>query len=222
MATLSRGKTLFLTVTLISITAHAQDTGWYAGAGVGSSHIQVYRASWFGVGAWEEGPGDTATPIFGGYRSSDHLAVELSHLPEGDLEWRERGTPISGLPGYYDSSTVLSASALQLSVLGILPFANGWDAYLKGGVSWYRADAAQNVADAFGGAALTRSDSTSDAGFLLGLGVGASLTEHWRVRLEYQFYSIDRALINVENNDDPTVDTWIFGIDHRFSRSGQP
>jgi opacity protein-like surface antigen len=219
-----------LAAALPPATAAAQDSsGWYAGVGAGTSHVEVYRGTlfgletgtWLGVGMWEEGPGDSATLIYGGYRLSDHLALDLTYLAESDLGWREQGALIDGLPGYYDSRTTLSTSALQLSAVGILPFLNIWDAYLKGGVSWYRADARQTVADYYSGEELVRSIDLNDIGLLLGLGIGASFTDNWRVHLEYQFFWIDNALVNVEAEGDPTVDTWFFGVDYRFGSGRQ-
>ena len=202
--------------------ARAQETnGWYAGIGVGSSHIEVYRDNWFGLGTWQEGPGDGTALLLGGYRFGDHVAIEATYVAETDLEWREAFTPVGGLPGLYDSTTVLSTSAMQLSALGILPFADIWDVYVRGGVSWYRADADQRIDDGFGGPTVTRSDHASGADMLLGVGIRASPREGWRVRLEYQFYSIDHALLNVDDGE-PTVDTWFLGVDYSFGGTGTP
>jgi len=211
-----------LPAVLLTGAANAQDArGWYAGVGAGSSHVEVYRGSWLGYGGWEQGSGDTAMFAFGGYRLGDHLALDLTYLPERELEWWEPDAFVPGLSGYYDSQTVLSTSALQLSVVGILPFLDIWEAYLKGGLSWYDADGQQILTDYFSGEELRRSSSASDAGFNVGLGLGVKLTENWSVRLEYQFFSIDDALINVDSDGDTTIDSWIFGIDYRFGARGR-
>lgn len=213
---------LSLALTLGSADTRGQESsGWYAGIGVGSSHIEVYRDNWFGLGVWEEGPEDGTALLLGGYRLGDHVAIEATYLSETDLEWRESLTFVGDLPGLYDSSTVLSTSALQLSALGILPFARIWDVYVKGGVSWYRADADHRIADSFGGPTVRRSENASGADMLLGVGIRASPRESWRVRLEYQFYSVDRALLNVDDGD-PTVDTWFLGVDYGFGGAGRP
>lgn len=214
--------TVTLAAALLSETVQAQDVdGWYAGAGAGTSHVEVFRGTSAGFGEWEAGPSDGATLVFGGYRVNDHLAFDVTYIPQRDLEWREEGVLASGLPGYYDSRTVLSTSALQVSALGILPFEDIWEAYLRGGVSRYRAGAAQRVTDHFSGEERVQSRDMSDAGLLLGLGIGVALSQNWRVRLEYQFAWIDHALIDVEEEGDPTVDTWFLGFDYRFGSNGR-
>lgn len=223
LAGYSRLMVPFLALTLGSVDASAQEyDGWYAGVGVGSSHIEVYRHGWFGLGYWEEGPGDGTALLLGGYRFGELLAIEAAYLSESELEWRETNAFDAGLAGVSESTTVLSNSALQLSVLGILPFANIWDVYLRGGVSWYRADTEQRVTDGSGGPPLVRLDNASNSGLLLGFGIRAAPRENWRIRLEYQFYSIDRSLLNIDGGDDPSVDAWLFGIDFGFGGSATP
>lgn len=190
---------------------------WYAGIGAGSSHVEVYRGSptLFGD-AWEAGAGESASLIFGGYRLNRHVAFDLAYVAERDLVWREQGAVVDGLPGFYDSRTALSTSALQLSLLGMLPFRDVGEVYLRGGVSRYRAAISQSLTDYFGGEEVSRSMTASDTGFLLGLGVAAALSERWRARLEYQVTWIDHTLVNVEQEGDPTVDTWFLGFEYRF------
>ena len=127
------------------------------------------------------------------------------------------------MPGvFFESSAVMDTSALQLSAVGILPFAQIWEAYLKAGLSWYRADAAQHLIDSFGGQEIRRSINVDDTGYLLGLGIGATLAEFWHIRLEYQFFEIDHRLINVDDNSDPTVDTWFLAVEYRFGSNTGP
>ena len=181
-------------------TALAQDPrGWYAGVGAGISHVEVYRGGWGDL--WEGGPSDSAFLISGGYRFLDYLALDLGYLHTNGLEWR---------------SVVMDISALQLSAVGILPFAQIWEAYVKGGVNWYRADAAQNLSDFSGGQQIRRSINVNDTGYLLGFGIGATLAEFWHIRLEYQSFEIDHGLINVGDNSDPAVDTWFLTVEYRF------
>jgi opacity protein-like surface antigen len=198
--------------------ASAQGVGeWYAGVGVGSAHIEVYRGSWFGYGAWEAGDSDTALLAYGGYRLTRNFALDISYFTPADLKWREEGAYVEDLPaGFYDSRTSLTTSALQLSVVGILPFASRWEAYLKGGVSAYKSDGTQTLTDLLTNEVVSRTLGGSKTGFLLGMGIAVTPEDQWRFRFEYQLFYIDHALINVGPYSDPTLDTWMFGADYRF------
>ena len=199
----------------------AQDIGkWYGGIGVGGTHIEVYRAGWYGFGTWEAGPADSALLAYGGYRLTEHFAIDVAYLMPSDVDWRENGAYVEDLPeGVYDSRTSLSTSAVQLSLVGILPFAERWEVYLKGGVSAYTSEGTQTLKDYYTDEVLYRPLDGSGTGFLLGVGIGVTPSERWHFRLEYQFFYIDHALINVGPQDDPTLDTWVFGIDYRFGAS---
>ena len=204
---------------MLTATARAQYTdGWYTGVAAGSSHIEVYRGGWLGLGWWEKGPSEAASLVFGGYRLNEHLAFDLSYLRAGDLAWHEQGAAVTGLPGIYDTTTVMGTSAFQLSALGILPFARIWEVYLRGGASWYSVEAIHQAIDYYDGQEFHRSVAADDAGILLGLGIGATLSEHWHVWVEYQTFDIYPELINVDERDSATVDTMILGVDYRFGR----
>ena len=215
-ANMGAGVGLIALLTTAASQAQELASPWYAGIELGSSHVEVYRASWIGFGTWETGPSDSALQVVGGYRFNDHFAVELSYLPARTLEWREQSARVSGLPGTYDSLTSLSISALQLKALGIWPFAEIWDVYVAGGLSSYRADADQTITDFASELQWNRSTSTSATDLVLGIGIGVTVATRWRLRAEYQFFFIDNRLINVEADGDPTVDSWVFGVDYRF------
>ena len=214
------GAALLVTSLVMGIStapARAQyGDGWYAGIAAGNSNIEVYRGGWFGFGFWEEGPSEASSLVFGGYRLNEHLAFDVSYLRAGDLVWYEQDAIVTGLPGIYDTTTVMDTSAFQLSALGILPFARIWEVYLRGGASWYSAAAMQEVVDYYDGQEFHRSFEADDRGFLLGLGVGVTFSERWHVWLEYQYFDIQPELINVDQRDSATVDTMILGVDYRF------
>lgn len=202
---------------LFAETGDAQPRdGWFAGIAAGNSHVEVYRDSWFGWGTWEEGPSDPASLLFAGYRLNEHIAFDVGYLRAGSLEWREDNAVVTGLPGIYDTQTVMDTSAIQLSALGILPFARIWEVYLRGGVSWYAIDAFQEATDRYAGQEFVRSLTMDDRGYLLGIGIGAAIVERWHVWMEYQFFDIDHELVNVDETDSATVDTVILGVDYRF------
>lgn len=199
-------------------SATAQEGGdWYGGVGVGSAHIEVYRGSLYGLGAWEAGASDSALLAFGGYRLTRHFALDIAYLAPADVKWREDAAYVEDLTtGFYESRTSLSTSAIQLSLVGILPFATIWEAYAKGGISAYKSEGTQTLTDYITGEVLSRPLSGSKTGLLLGLGIGVTPAEKWRFRFEYQLFYIDSTLINVGPDNDPTLDTWVFGIDYRF------
>lgn len=218
-----RGLKIFVALAGLG-TAHsvaAQESGeWYGGIGVGNAHIEVYRGTLYGFGAWEAGASDSTLLAYGGYRLTKHFALDVAYLMPTNLEWREDGAYIEDLStGAYESRTSLSTSAIQLSLVGILPFATRWEAYLKGGISAYESEGTQALTDFFTDEVLYRPLSGSNTGFLLGLGIGVTPKEKLRFRFEYQLFYIDNALINVGPENDPTLDTWMFGIDYRFGEA---
>ena len=124
----------------------------------------------------------------------------------GTLGWDQSQVYIPALLDVYNMDIDLDVSAVNASVLGILPFARIWEAYLRGGVAYYDADAKQRLTPSFGGETVSCSVSESGAELLFGLGIGVTFFDRAHLRLEYQTFFIDEDLLGAEG-DTASVDT---------------
>jgi Outer membrane protein beta-barrel domain len=198
------------------------ETGFYFGAGAGGSNVSV--TDWNNNGHndccdyyYQDGDGDTAFVGHVGYRFLPYLAVEVGYLDSGNPRWNENGVFIGELGDFFNLSVDLKKlEATQVSVLGILPFASIWEAYVRGGVAYWSADADQTAIGTFNGALFRRSVNKSDAGFLFGVGIGATPLPHWHFRVEVQTYSIDQDLLG--GYGDASVDSALFEAEYRFGK----
>ena len=188
----------------------AETDGWYAGLSSSDTHVEVYR----GLG-WEAGGEQHGLSARGGLLVNDHFAVEFGAMHAANLQWSEYSATVPGLPTGADGHTTFDASALQVSAMGILPWGEIFDAYLKVGIAAYRASGHLTLVS-WNGSSLSRSVHDSGTGHLLGLGLGATVTEKWHVSVEYQYYGIDGDFLGVPASDDPTIDSFSIGVDYRF------
>ena len=106
----------------------------------------------------------------------------------------------------------------QASVLGILPFADIWEVYIRAGAEFSHAQANQHLVRAFDGAVVDRSMNNDDTQFLFGIGGGVSPTPAWHFRIELTTVPIDNELVN--SNDDASIDNFKLEVRYRpFARS---
>jgi len=186
---------------------------WYAGLSSSDTHVEVFRG--FG---WEAGGERHGLSARGGLLVNDHFAVEFGAMHAGNLEWSEYSPSVPGSPtDGGEGRATFDASALQVSAMGILPWGEIFDAYLKVGIAAYRASG-QLMLVPWTGSSLSRSVHESGTGHVLGLGLGATVTKNWHVIVEYQYYGIDGAFLGVPSSDDPTIDSFSIGVDYRFGR----
>lgn len=197
--------------------------GFYFGAGVGGSQVSV--TNWdhnnndncccCGDYGEETSDGDSAFSVHAGYRFMPYLAVEVGYVDSGNPEWNENQVYVPRLNDvFYNQVDFEKLDAAEVSVLGILPFLNIWEAYLRLGAAYWSADTNQLLVRRFDGAPFRRSFNESDTGFLFGIGVGASLTPHWHLRFEFQSYTTDEDLVN--SNGDASTDSMLFEVQYRL------
>ena len=197
--------------------------GFYVGGGVGWGNVSVedddyyYDDCCYYYGAdWDDGEEDVGFGLHMGYRFQPYFAAELAYLDAGKPEWDHRDVYVPELGDYADTEVALDVQAAQLSGLAILPFAGIWEAYARLGVAYWWADADQAVYPLFEDAYYTRSIDDEGTSFLFGIGVGASPTPMWHIRLEFQSFPIDEELL-VENGD-TTIDTFLLEAQYRFGQ----
>jgi hypothetical protein len=210
-----------LVAALVSVGVAAQPeppqeiSGFYAGAGVGSTEPASYNNDYW-YSDVESGSSATSATLFAGYRVNRYVAVEAAYLDAGDVGWRESLVYVPDFLGVYNTDIDLDVSATQVSVSGILPFANIWEGYLRGGVAFWEADGTQQFTPSFGGPVVRRSVSDSGSGFLFGIG--------GRVRLLPQLpqlgsgLDVDEDLFAIDD-DSGTMDTFLLALQYRFGGS---
>jgi len=215
---------LFIGGMVVVLQAFASgEPGFYVGAGLGSSNVSV--TDWNDNDHnndccndnyyYQNGDADTAVSAYVGYRFMPYVAVEVGYLDSGQPQWNENGVYIGELGDFYNLSVDLTKlEAAQVSLLGILPFASIWEAYVRGGAAFWSAEAHQIAIGTFSGAVFRRSVNKDDVGFLFGLGIGATPVPHWHFRLEVQTYSIDKDLLGGYGN--ASTDTILFEAQYRF------
>ncbi len=154
---------LIVAVFLLGATtppAHAQDNGWYVGAGSGSSDDK---------GLVEE---ENGFKVFGGYRLNKRLALEAAVVQLGEFgaeEFTRQGT--------------------AWEVLGMLPVGKHFELFGKGGLFIWSVTVEEfQCRNIFGSTVCDEFDSMTDDGIGLTYGVGANIhfTRRWGARLEWE------------------------------------
>jgi opacity protein-like surface antigen len=195
----------------LSLPAQAGEPNtWYVGASTTDSHVEVYR----GLG-WEPAGDERGFSLLGGWHVNRRFAVELGALRAGDLQWSEF---FADVPGYLTAHTTFDTTALQASGVVTFQWGDTVEAYLKAGLAHYRIDGRQVLDTLQTRSALTRDVEASGSDYLLGAGIGFKATPRWRVRIEYQYFAIDRDFLGVRGRDDPSIDTFAIGLDYQLGR----
>jgi OOP family OmpA-OmpF porin len=157
---------LGLTAAAFSLPAAAQ---FYAGGGLGQSKFKD-ELSCEGVGSpFSCDDKDTSFKLFGGYQVNRNFAAEATYQDFGKAK-------ISGL----GANAELKSYALDVSALGMLPFANQFAAYGRLGLYYASTDGSSNVGV---------NASESNTGLTYGIGLQWDPMPKLGVRLEYQIYN---------------------------------
>lgn len=203
---------------LVTGTASAQEA-WYTGVTLDNARISVARAG--DAFSYDLGSSAFGYALRGGVHITKHIGVDFALQHTSELEWTEPLATVSGVPGLYDNHVTLDTNDLQISGVGILPFAKIWEGFVRLGVDFQRHSGQQVLTSPFGGAPLlTRSISGDDITYVTGVGIGVTVGHDWHLRLEFQSLGLDESIIGVSDNGDAFA--WVtnvaFGIERRFGR----
>ena len=160
----------FLTVALLagavlaSAPALAQDSGWYAGGGLGQA---MHDVDCTGTTSCDDK--DAAWKIFGGYQFNRNLGVEFGYTNLGKAS-----------AGDAVSTTTFKTKGFEVLAVGTFPINQQFEVYGKAGLFRWNLDAKDTV---FG----SLSESGTDLTF--GLGVKYNFTKTVGARLEWQRYN---------------------------------
>ncbi len=194
---------------LAAVSAHAAEPeSWYVGASTDNTHAEVYR--W---GFWQMGGEERGLSVRGGWQFSEHFAVELAAAGAGDLLWTEY---LIDDPDGITAHTAFDTTALQVSAVGSMHWGQLFEGYVKAGLAQYRLDGRQVLDDLFTDTVVTRDVSASGSDYLLGAGLAIKPSPLWRVRVEYQYFGIDRDFLRARG--DPSIDSFSIGVDYQLPR----
>jgi hypothetical protein len=209
-----------LVLSLGPLAARAQPTpGFYGGAGIGLANFSVEEDDnndccyyTYGFPDYEDGDESAATTLNFGYRVNRYLAAEFAYF-DSTLEWQQSLVYLPVLNDVDNNFVDVDLSASQFSAAGILPFANIWEAYARGGFTYWQGDSSQvlvRVSDS----SLTRRDfDESGTSFFFAAGMAVSPKPAWQLRLEFQVFGVDRDVIGASGST--TVNTIMFGFQFR-------
>jgi opacity protein-like surface antigen len=183
---------------------------WYVGGSTDSTHVEVYR----GLG-WEPGGGERGFSVIAGYQLNRRFSLELGALRATDLQWTEH---LANITGGITAHTTFDTTALQASAVTTFHWGPTVEAFLKVGLAQYDVGGQQVLDTLQVRNASTRDVSASGSDYLLGGGIAIKATPQWRVRLEYQWFGLDRDFLGVRGGDDPSIDTLAIGVDYRLRR----
>jgi hypothetical protein len=186
--------------------------GFYAGGGVGWSNVSVETSDDAFFPDYLTGEDDTAFELHFGYRIGRYMAAEFAYLETGP-DWDETFY-VPELEAVYRDVVDLDVRAAELGIVGVLPFARVWEAYLKGGIAFWEADADQTETRLPAGATTTRSMHDSGTQLLIALGVGANLSPAWHLRFEAQSFGIDRDLVLARGRT--SIETMLFAAQFKL------
>jgi OOP family OmpA-OmpF porin len=156
-----------------ALPAAAQDSvmsGFYAGGSLGRSEARDVCDDLAGGGVSCDDK-DTAWRLFGGYRITPNLAVELGYTDLGEVSASGAG-----------ESASVEARALEATGLGMLPLSPAMSLYAKAGV--YRGEVDGRFSSGLGGG----SAEETNTDFTFGFGAQFDLARNVALRGEWQRY----------------------------------
>lgn len=220
-------KLVFRTLLVIAALAAASSAtaadaqGFYFGGGVGAAWLSVYYDNndccyYYYDDNYNSDTSDSFASFtaFAGYRFGPYVAAEVGYFYAENPEWDEYFTYIGELNDVFDSFVQLDYESVQVSVLGILPFADIWEVYVRGGASFSQVQGDRNLVRVSDGALFEGTVENDDTEFLFGIGAGVNLTPALHLRMEFNTVPIDNNIINV--NDDASIDSFKIEVLYRL------
>jgi OOP family OmpA-OmpF porin len=221
---------LALSTLCCSTLVHAQsgDPDWrglYFGAGGAYHNVSVEVGDycddcWWGdYDGYDQGDGDFGYTVHAGWRIFRYAALEAGYAKTGTLSWDEDLVYMPEFDDFYNNRVDFDAEVTDVSVLGILPFAN-WELYLRVGAGMWDGESRQKLDQSFGDDVVRRRVSDDGTGLLGGLGFGVTFGRGWHARFEAQAVTIDGDVLNVR--DDADLDSFNLELQYRFGAAAAP
>jgi opacity protein-like surface antigen len=197
---------------LFSAAACAEDEpgGWYVGGAMDNTHVEVLRGDW----GYDVGGSQRGFSVRGALQFNRSFELELGTMSASDVNWTEYFVSYENA---LTAHTTFDVKAVNLSAVG--KYGGEWfEGYLKIGVAQYDLDGRQVLDTLMTDAVATRDVHASGLDYLVGAGFFVKPTPRWRVRVEYQYFGVDRDFLGISSGDDPTVDTFSIGFDYRLTK----
>ncbi|MDJ0927199.1 MAG: outer membrane beta-barrel protein [Gammaproteobacteria bacterium] len=203
---------------LAAAPIHAQSVdpgGWYLGGGLGITNVFANEDDSF-YGSSDRGSSDTGFLINGGYRFNRYFAVEAGYLDGGTPSFSSDAVLLSDPAGVFNTNVEQELTAFKAVAVGILPFLNIWELYLEGGAAFWDATSSQVLTPVIGGTPILRIVDDDGVDFLLGLGVGVSITPALHARLGYVAFRTDDKLLALDSKREARFDSFNLELHWRF------
>jgi opacity protein-like surface antigen len=195
---------VFTAVGLMSLpVVAAEDSGFYAGAGIGFSNLESESIELFegDGGSIKLDDDDMAWKLFGGWRLNKYIAFELDYFDLGsftdttnfDIDDLPLPTPVS-TGGTVDITTTADLTGFAPYVVGTWPVGMFEISGKLGYAFW---DADLNVCGS--NQDLWACEDTSEDGedFAWGVGAGVTLLDNINVKVEYEGIEIEDADVSI-------------------------
>ncbi len=208
----------FLVAVLAMPTAYADSgdsIGWYLGGGIAMGNVFLVE----GDGIYESsvrGSSDTGFVVNGGYRWSRYIAYELGYVDGGAPDFDQNLVLLGNPPGIYSTDISQETTAIEVSAIGVFPFWNRWEVYIKTGVAIWEATSDQVLVPLAGGAAIVRQVDSDGTDFMLGIGAGVNIGKNLHTRLEYQAFRTNNKLLSAGPGQEARFDLVSLVLHWRF------
>jgi len=196
----------------------AEDHFWYAGGGPALGN--VFAVESYGLAETSErGSSDTGFVLTAGYRWSRYLAMEVGYLDGGSPDFDSIEPYPDDTSPLFEARISQDTSAFLGSVVGILPFWERWELYIRAGVAFWDAKSDQSLRSLTDGRTIERRISDDGTDFMMSVGGGVNITPKWHIRLDYQAFRTGDALLALSGDREARFDAFSIQLLHRFGNT---
>jgi hypothetical protein len=196
--------------------------GFYLGGGGSYSNVSVKVGDsgcyddcyWGDYSNYDQGDGAIGYSVHAGLRVHRYVALEVSYLDPGTIRWDKNLVYMPEFNDYYNNRVDFQSKVTEVSVLGIVPFEDAFEIYLRLGAGFWDGQSTQRLDQSFGDKVITRDVNDDGTGLLLGVGFGVTVAKGLHIRLDLQTVGIDEDVLNAEK--DTSIDSVLLEVQYRF------
>lgn len=175
----------------------AWSSGWYVGAGV--SYAEISAGSFGGLrNGNDRTDSNVGMVVTAGYRFGQFTAAEIGYLDAGAPRFSSSRGLVCVEPDLCTVEVEQETTALTVAGVGIMPLGQVWHIYAKVGAASWEALADQTFASPSGNVSATGRTDLTGTDLLIGFGVGAALAPRVGLRLDYEWFDTEDALLAVD------------------------